>query len=169
MSRLARALGGGSSGDILPRTAPIKPEEAKEYLDERVRKESRPVRTKLDLEFFKRFAAKDQSLRGRHTGKWFRIGKRGDITLTNALSREFEDGAKVGVYVNNKGSILVMKEEEDGIPLTRMYKTSPRSMMRRCSCKEIGRALEQAGVTLPARFMAEWDADLGAWVGRREG
>lgn len=69
----------------------------------------------------------------------------------------------------NRGTILVMREEPDGMPLTKMYKTTQRSLMRRCTCREIARALEQAGVKLPARFIAEWDEELQAWVGRREG
>jgi hypothetical protein len=165
MPRLAKALSGGRSRDIIT-------DERFAIIDEPQEKEPEqangPVKTTLDLSLFKRFDVKSQSLRGRHDGKWFRVDQKGNITLTDALSREFSDDAKVAIYLNSKGNILVMREEPDGIQLTKMYKTTPRSVMRRCTCREIARTLEQIGVKLPVRFMAEWDEELGAWVGRRE-
>lgn len=175
MGRLARALDRGGSNDILQgNTVTIEPEESRKHLDERVKKESGPVKTKLDLSLFEAFGADEQSRQGSHNAMWVKVDKRGNIIFTDAFSRNFPEGAKVMIYLNPKGNIMVIREEEGGMPLQYLYsekaRTKIKSQAKRCGAARIARALTAKSVNLPARFMIEgWDDELKAWVGRREG
>ena len=88
--------------------------------------------------------------------------------MTVSLSEKFKDGAKVAIYLNQKCTLMVVREEPNGIPLVKLSKAAPRRSIRRCTCREIARTLEQAGVKLPTRFVAAWDDELKAWVGKRK-
>lgn len=168
MSRLAKMLEHGKSSDILSMNiAPVELEERRK-LEEKARKESGTVSTKLDLSLFRRFDASNQAIRNRRDSNWFYIDNRGNINLTVSLSEKFKDGAKVAIYLNQKCTLMVVREEPNGIPLVKLSKAAPRRSIRRCTCREIARMLEQAGVKLPTRFVAAWDDELKAWVGRRQ-
>lgn len=175
MGRLARALERGGSSDILQsNTIPIEPEEAQKYWDEKIKRESGAVKTKLDLSLFEAFGADEQSKRGRHKAMWAKVDAKGNIIFTDAFSRKFAEGAKVTIYLNPKGNIMVIREEEGGMPLKYLYSERARnrqkSQAKRCGAARIARALTAKGVNLPARFMIEgWDDELKGWVGRLEG
>lgn len=174
MGRLAKLLDRGGFSDIHQGDViPVDPEESQKYWEEKIKKESGPVKTKLDLSLFEAFGADKQSRQGSHKAMWAKVDKRGNIIFTDAFSRKFSDGAKVMIYLNSKGNIMVIREEEGGMPLRYLYSERARnrqkSQAKRCGAARIARALTARGVNLPARFMIEgWDDDLQAWVGRRE-
>lgn len=119
-----------------------------------------PVKTSLDLSQFIMFNG--QKTRGRR-GKWMSVNTRGDITISDEIGREIK-GEMAKFYLNRKGTILVMKESLDGIRL----RHDKRSNARHASCTPLKNKLIELGVKPVARFVAEWDEELKAWVGRRE-
>lgn len=157
MGRLARAVSGGRSRDIVTdgRLAIID-EPAKEP-----EQANGPVKTTLDLSCFIKFDG--QKSQGRR-GKWMSMGVRGELGISHEIGKTLPESAMAEFYLNRKGTILVMRESINGIPLRKTNK----SEARKAFCHALKVKLQELGVKLPARFIAEWDAELGAWVGRRE-
>ncbi len=160
MPRLAKVLSGGRSQDIITEAAvPVAHED---NLEEEAKTKSGPVTTKLDLsQFYKFDGQKSQGQRG----KWMSMGVRGEISISHEIGRTLPDDAKAEFFLNRKGTILVMRESVNGISLRKTRK----SESRRAGCHALKIKMQELGIQFPARFVAEWDPELRAWVGRREG
>jgi len=159
MSRLAQIVSGGRSQDIIPvgrlaitdRPLETEPEQP-----------SSPVKTTLDLSCFTRFSA--QIGQGRR-GKWMSVNKRAEVTISHEIGLTLPEEVTVEFFLNRKGTILAMKQSVDGIALRKPTKTRS----RKATCRALMETLLDLGVVLPVRFATEWDPELQAWVGRREG
>lgn len=143
--------------------APYDPADEVDKLEERKQKESGPVKTSLDLNEFLVFNGKD-AFQGRR-GKWLTVDKMGGVVVTHEIGKTLPVEAMVELRLNRRGNILVMKEAPGGLPAKPIY--PKRGMARRIPCAALKKTLLELGVTLPARFVAEWDEELKAWVGRR--
>lgn len=162
MGKLAELLEQATSSDVV--AAPAKNENCdKDYWDRRKREESGPVKETLDLSQFIRFDKSSAGYQGTK-GKWFGVDVRGKVYISHEIGRHFEAGTKVEFYLNKKGTILVMRESEKGLPLAL---TGKKSMAKWVSCRALKKTLEKIGVKIPVRFDAEWNEELQAWVGRR--
>lgn len=127
------------------------------YWAKRAREESGPVKTMLDLTEFIRFS------QSAPRGGFIKVSS-SDITISHGIGKNYEPGAMVELLLNKKGTILVMRETQKGMPLRL---AGPKSSAKRVSCRELINTLKALGVELPVRFYAEWDEELKAWVGRR--
>lgn len=141
---------------------PLDPTEEARKLEERARKESGPVKNTFDLEQFTVFDAQ-AGYRGK--GKWLTVDKWGAVVVSSEIGKVLPSEATVELRLNRKGTILIMRESPTGLPAKVIY--SKRGMARRIACYLLKKALLDLGVTLPVRFAATWDPELGAWVGKR--
>lgn len=159
-------VGKGASGDILPgRGAVPDPratsEAVEKELERRVREESGPVKTVLDLSEFICFS---QSATRGARGEFIRVSSK-DVTISHGIGKNYEPGTRVELLLNRKGTILVVREaKKGGMPLRAF---GPKSKAKRVACRELINTLKTLGVELPAKFYAYWDEELKAWVGRR--
>ena len=123
---------------------------------------SGPVKTSLDLGSFLRFDGKNSQGR---KGKWLNVNNNGGVTISSEIGKALSDGALVELLLNRRGTILVLRESLQGISFRRTH--SKRSHGCQVSCKALKAQLMEMDIPLPVRFVAEWDEDLRAWVGRR--
>ena len=114
------------------------------------------TKTSIDLSCFKTF---DRQLGGAKVKAKYTIISAGKHGIHVGRSLGLEVGKNYKIYLNNKATILVLQEAEDGHKL---------SVRRRMYCQAMQDELAgMDGVKLPLRFEAAWDPELGAWVGRR--
>lgn len=157
MNRLADAFSGGRSQDIIQDIRVLeKPKEMGEP-------EAGPVKTTLDLSCFTRFGRKEY--RGQK-GRWIKVNPNGEIVISNSIGKELPDDADVELFLNKKGTILVMKkcEKGRGLPLGKVRGCRT----RRTNCGKLKKVLLDLGLKLPVKFITEWDEELKAWAGKRE-
>jgi len=114
-------------------------------------------RRKLDLSLFKRY--KVQDMRGRRGGSWLSVAPVGLLRFSAEASKYLEEGQRVGLYLNKAGTILVVKEEEDGFPVLPPAKKNGKDKSKRVHCKPLADDLQAAGIELPARFEVKWDEE----------
>lgn len=160
MGELAQILDYGRSGDIL-----LNDQEGLEdkHLEERMRQESGPVKTTLDLSQFMVF---NRNSYQRGTAA-LTVKACGRVYISSALGAKLKLGAKVEFLLNRKGTILVMREAKDGFTIYRGH-GHERLQAKAVSCRALARTLKEMGAEFPVRFRVEWDDDLQAWVGRKE-
>ncbi len=156
MGRLARVVSGGRSQDIIHDGRLAVGDEKQEP----EQASGGPVKTTLDLSCFIWFNG--QRSQGRR-GKWMSIGVRGEVSISHEIGKELPEDTRVEFFLNKKGTILVMREKLNGLHVRQTKK----SEARRVSCTSLKNTLLDLGVQLPARFVAEWEPELQAWVGRR--
>ena len=69
---------------------------------------------------------------------------------------------KMAILLAKDGSTIMLQPDEHGLPCR-----DDKSSGKMISCIKIVRAAEGMCLTLPARYSAEWDDGIKAWVGRR--
>ena len=89
------------------------------------------------------------------------IGKKG-IYITGDMTKSIEPNAKMTILLAKDGASLLLIPSTNGLPCR-----NDKSSGKMISTIKVVRAAEGMGLTLPARFNAEWDGGIGAWVGRR--
>lgn len=97
--------------------------------------------------------------------KMITVDKRGTVRLLSCVGSNFQPGDRVEFFLSpDKRQLAVRKVNSASGFKLRADSKSPAKM---CNCAELRSLLQGAGIELPARFEAEWDEHLQAWVGRR--
>lgn len=147
---------------IVPLEVPVAREE-ESRLERRIREETRPVKTTLDLSSFAVFNRTCQKVvKGE---PWIRVDSKGGVYLSHEIGQQV-NWERVEILLNPKGTIIVVREsDEKGLKLYRERATKTKA--KRTNCSALACTLKQLGVELPVKFKAEYDPELQAWVGRR--
>jgi hypothetical protein len=157
MPRLARLVEQHISQDIITGGPKILLDNEAEPEAE---KASGPVKTTLDLSQFIKF---DSLTSKSQFGKWIGVNQR-EIVISYEISKNLPPESKVEFYLNRKGTILVLKTSLNGLPV----RSESKGKTKCVSCKALIDTLLKMGLQLPVRYIAEWDEDLQAWVGRHK-
>ena len=127
-----------------------------------------PVTETIDLKYFKKIG-RTFIKRASYYGKKVCVRK-SCIYFTSDLGEEFNQDAKVMFYLNDPGTILAVKEEDekDSVKLRIAYPTSKTSKAKKCRCTKLLAEFEKLNIPLPAYYSMKWDEVQGAWVGRKD-
>jgi hypothetical protein len=123
--------------------------------------EAGKVLTKLDLTAFIKFDASNAGTKDSYT---ISVLKRGQVTVSAAVGKGYDLGTKLEVLVNRKGNIIIVRPSNNGIAC---HSNGAGSKSKALSCKSVINYFLDNGIELPARFRAEYDEALQAWVGRK--
>lgn len=132
--------------------------------EKEVRERSGQVKTTLDLSMFTWFTERNRNTKGR-LGKWITVNKTGTINISAGIGCQLPTEVKMAFLLNKKGTILVMKPDPNGL----LLRKSTKSPARLANCAALRNKLIECGIKIPAKFTAEWDEELRAWVGRLDG
>ena len=167
MGRLYETVNRRQSQDVIKNIEIPVAHEEESRLEKRIREESGPVKTWLDLSEFMVFGA------GRYKATsqsehWITISPRGDVRLSSRLGAHFQNGERIEVLLNRKGTILVLRPAPTGLSFRAERPEGKKTQAKRVCCKALAEKLKELGISLPARFRAEWNDELQLWVGRRQ-
>ena len=121
-----------------------------------------PVVTKLDLSSFVVFNASNAMTT--RNAAYITVTKTGKVTMSAEVGKRYRAGETIEVLFNQVGTILVIRSSGTGIRCRQNGKNSEGKII---SCASAKVYLESNQIPLPARFRAEWEEELQAWVGRQ--
>ncbi|MGL5512581.1 MAG: hypothetical protein ACRDBM_04990 [Sporomusa sp.] len=123
-----------------------------------------PCKTTLNLKEFTKFDARNSRL---NQGAYIRICK-DNITISAVIGQKYTSEDKVSLFINKKGNILVMQSDpsENGLKI-RSQQGRGASLSKFIACRALVKHAKALGLELPLRFLATYDEELQAWVGRR--
>ncbi|SMB97990.1 hypothetical protein SAMN00808754_2061 [Thermanaeromonas toyohensis ToBE] len=99
---------------------------------------------------------------------WITISPRGDVRLSSLLGANFQDGERIELLLNKKGTILVLRPAPTGLRFRMERPKGKKTQAKRVCCRALAEKLKELGISLPTRFRAEWNDELQLWVGRRQ-
>lgn len=147
-----------SSSDLL-----VDANSHRENLEQRVKEETKPVKTTLDLSLFTVFNAES---RKRKAGLWMGVNQKGEVYLYEDLAEQIK-AEYVELLLNKKGNILVLREADEQKGLKLRWVKPERTGAKAVYCRELAVRLKELGVQLPVKFKVEYDPELNVWVGKR--
>ncbi|WP_371366260.1 RNA polymerase sigma factor FliA [Sporomusa rhizae] len=121
-----------------------------------------PTVTKLDLSSFIVFNANNAMVT--RNSAYITVTKNGKITMSSEVGKKFKTGETLEILLNQAGNIIVVRSSTSGIRCRQNGKNSEGKII---SCANAKLFMESKKMALPARFRAEWDEEILAWVGRQ--
>jgi hypothetical protein len=99
------------------------------------------------------------------TVPYFRVGKKGMVTISAGVGMEIPANCTVDILCNKVGTVVVLKviERRDGAT----FKPAPRARHSWVSrSTALARHLEKCRVNIPAVFLVERNEAEGFWIGK---